>query len=211
MRRPGGDVEVLRLEGLQRRFGDELVLPGVDLVMHTGDRIIVRGPNGSGKSTLLRCIAGVLQPSAGVVLVAGEPAGSLKARRALGASLSQDRSFYLRLTGRENLQFFARLRLGSKKAAAAVVRELEDELLLDPILDRRMAECSTGMIQQVGLARALIGNPSLVVLDEPTRSLDEEAAARLGGALESRPACAAVVTTHRRDDFPHGRTLELGR
>lgn len=206
-----GDDNILRVEGLERRFGDELVLRGVDLVMGAGDRVIVRGSNGSGKSTLLRCIAGVLRPSAGDVLVGGRPAGSIAARAVLGASLSQDRSFYLRLTGRENLLFFARLRLRSKRKARDSVRELEDELLLESILDRPMATCSTGMTQQVGLARALIGDPPLVVLDEPTRSLDDEAAERLWGALERRSRCAAIVSTHRHDDFPHGRALDLGR
>ena len=210
MPRTGEHGDVLRVEGLQRRFGDELVLRGVDLVMRAGDRVIVRGPNGSGKSTLLRCIAGVLRPNAGAVLVGGRPAGSMAARAVLGASLSQDRSFYLRLSGRENLLFFARLRLRSKRDAQAAVKELEEELLLAPILDRPMATCSTGMTQQVGLARALIGDPRLIVLDEPTRSLDDDAAERLWGALERRPASAAIVSTHRHDDFPHGRALELG-
>lgn len=203
------DRPVLEIQGLERRFGDDVVIRGLDLSLHRGERLIVRGPNGSGKTTLLRCIAGVLTPTAGRITIAGHHAGSLRARLSLGASLSQERSFYLRLTGRDNLLFFARLRLTSKREAATAVRDLENELELASILDHRMSACSTGMIQQVALARALIADPALLVLDEPTRSLDDDAAARLWAALERRPQCAALVASHRHDDYPHGRALDL--
>lgn len=196
---------------MERRFGDAVVFRALDLALDRGERLIVKGANGSGKSTLLRCVAGVLRPSAGAVSIEGHAAGTVRARALVGASLAQERSFYLRLTGRENLLFFARLRLPSKKAAAREVRRLEEELVLEEVLPRPMTQCSTGMMQQVGLARALLGDPPLLVLDEPTRSLDTAAVDRFWGALERRPGCAAMVATHRTEDAAHGmRTLDLG-
>jgi ABC-2 type transport system ATP-binding protein len=139
------------------------------------------------------------------------PGGVAQRAASLGTSLSQERAFYLRLTARENLLFFGRLRLGSKKLAARAVGALEEELLLGSILDRRMAECSTGMVQQVGIARAFLGDPLVAALDEPTRSLDEAAIDRFWAALERRPEIAAIVATHRAEDATHAtQTLDLG-
>ncbi|HEV2756080.1 MAG TPA: ATP-binding cassette domain-containing protein [Actinomycetota bacterium] len=204
-------ADLLRVSGLERRFGTRVVFRDVEFSLQEGDRLILRGPNGSGKSSMLRCIAGVLEPTRGSVTIAGLRAGTVAARERVGAALAQDRSFYLRLSGRANLSFFARLRLPSKTAAVTAVRELEEELELAPILDQRMASCSTGMLQQVAFARALLGDPSLLLLDEPTRSLDDAAVERFWGALDRRPHCAAIVATHRHEDFAHGgRTLDLG-
>ena len=99
---------VVEISGLGRKFGDHEVVRSLDLSLAPGERVAFWGPNGSGKSTVLRCIAGTLFPSRGRILVNGFPAGTLEARRAVGASLAQDRSFYLRLTGHVNLLFFAR-------------------------------------------------------------------------------------------------------
>lgn len=211
MDEPGREDEILKVDGLERRFGERVVFRDVGFALGPGETLIVRGPNGSGKTTLLRCIAGTLAPTRGSISVEGHPAGTIGGRTRVGVSLSQERSFYLRLSGRDNLLFFARVRLESKKLAAAAVRSLEGELELDAILDRPMASFSTGMLQQVAFARALIDEPPLLVLDEPTRSLDDAAIDRFWGALERRRDRAVVVVTHRHEDFPHGgRMLDLG-
>jgi len=191
-------------------FAQAVVLENLDLEVARGERVGLRGPNGSGKTTLLRCVAGTLAPSAGEVRIGGHEAGTRAARQQIGASLSQERSFYLRLTGRENLRFFARVRgLGGAEADAAVA-SLEQELELSTIAARRVDRCSTGMVQQLAFARSLIGDPSLLLLDEPTRSLDEGAVARLWGALERRPDLAVVIATHRREDATRcARELDL--
>jgi ABC-type multidrug transport system ATPase subunit len=132
-------------------------------------------------------------------MVGGEPAGSREARRCIGTSFAQERSFYLRLSGRENLLTFARLREPAKQARAtveAVVTELE----LDDIASRRVDRCSSGMVQQLAFARALLGEPPLLLLDEPTRSLDDAAVGRLWEALDRRPATAIMIATHRHED-----------
>jgi ABC-type multidrug transport system ATPase subunit len=192
---------VLRIEELGRRFGDHRVVHSLDLALELGERVALRGPNGSGKTTVLRCIAGTLTPTAGRISVGGHPAGTLEARRLVGASFSQERSFYLRLLGHDNLVFFARLRLPDKREAERRVRALEEELELDDIVRERVDRCSTGMIQQLAFARALLGEPNLIMLDEPTRSLDEDALERVWAALDRRKErVALVIATHRADD-----------
>jgi ABC-type multidrug transport system ATPase subunit len=202
---------VLVIEGLTRRFGGHEVVRSLDLRLEPGEKVALWGPNGSGKSTVLRCIAGTLLPSEGAVRVCGHEAGSLDARALVGASLSQERSFDMRLTGRANLLFFARLRFGSERIAALKVQEVEEELELEAIAAETVNRASSGMIQQVALARALLGDPALVLLDEPTRSLDADARERLWQALERRRRTSVVLATHldedvkrcgRRVDFP---------
>jgi ABC-2 type transport system ATP-binding protein len=200
----------LEIRGLTRSFAGVVVLDHVDLDLETGERVALRGPNGSGKTTLLRCIAGTLAPSAGQVRVGGHLAGSRPACALLGASLSQERSFYLRLTGRENLRFFARVRGLSSAQADSAVAALEDELQLADIAPRRVDRCSTGMVQQLAFARSLLGEPRLLLLDEPTRSLDAGAVERLWAAVDRRPELALLIATHRADDGARcGREIGL--
>ena len=185
---------------MSRRFGAHEVLRAVDFTLEPGGRVGLHGPNGSGKTTLLRCVAGTLEPSDGRILVGAHEAGSVEARRLLGASLSQERSFYQRLSGHANLLFFARLRYAGKKSAAAAVESIIEELEIREIAVERVDRCSAGMVQQLAFARALIGEPPLLLLDEPTRSLDEDAVGRLWGALDRRPGTALVVATHSDSD-----------
>ena len=193
--------DLLSVRGLVRRFGDRDVIRDLDLRVGAGGRTALIGPNGSGKTTLLRCISGTLTPDAGDVCVAGERAGTLAARTLVGTSLSQDRSFYLRLSGRRNLRFFAQLRHGRRRDALRDVAALEEELELTEIASRRTDACSTGMLQQLAFARALLGGPRVLLLDEPTRSLDEQATARMWDALARRPGIAVLIATHQDDDL----------
>lgn len=202
----------LSLLAAGRRFGAVVVLDAVDLTLAGGHRVALVGSNGAGKSTLLRCVAGTLALSSGQALVGGHVAGSLAARRLLGASFSQERSFYLRLTGRQNLRCFARMRGHTAAAAARAVASLELELELESVASKRVDRCSSGMIQQLALARALLGGPRLLLLDEPTRSLDGAAIGRFWAALERRPEMAVLIATHREEDLDHcHERLDLSR
>lgn len=202
----------LTVRGMSRRFGSFVAFPPTDLDVAPGERIALRGPNGSGKTTFLRCVAGTLSPSEGEAHVGGDPAGSVAARHRVGASLSVERSFYLRLPGWENLLLFARLRQPGERAARRQTEELVDELELADIAARRLDSCSTGMLQQLAFARALLGAPELLLLDEPTRSLDTDAVERLWGALGRRPGLAVLIATHRTEDIDRcGRSLRFGR
>lgn len=194
---------VLALAGVSRSFGSREVVRSLDLELRAGERVALWGPNGSGKSTVLRCIAGTLLPSAGSVHVCGHEAGTFEARRVLGASLSQERSFDMRLTGHANLVFFARMRFEDQREAARHVAEIEEELDIAAIATERVGRASSGMVQQVALARALLGDPALVLLDEPTRSLDADARGRLWDALLRRTRTSLVVATHLEEDLRH--------
>ena len=153
---------VLLVHDLHRRFDDREVVGGLDLRLPPGRCVALWGPNGSGKTTILRCVAGSVIPTAGLVKIGGHPAGSMAARTVLGTSFSQERSFYMRLSGRRNLVFFAQLRGYGHSEAKRHVRSVEEELELEHIASQRVDRCSSGMIQQLAFARALLGSPLLL-------------------------------------------------
>jgi ABC-type multidrug transport system ATPase subunit len=193
----------LEIENLCRRFGRHEVVKDFDLEVARGERVALLGPNGSGKTTVIRCVAGTLTPTSGSVKIAGYEGGTFEAHRLTGTSLSQERSFYFRLSGRRNLLFFARIRGYSNRECVRRVRALEEELELSHILAERVDRCSTGMIQQLAFARALLPDPPLLLLDEPTRSLDTAAVARLWAALDRRPEASVLIATHLQSDVEH--------
>jgi ABC-type multidrug transport system ATPase subunit len=210
LRPPSHGGRVLSIEGLGRRFGGREVIESLSLTVEAGERVALRGPNGSGKTTVLRCVAGTVAPTRGSISVAGYSAGSVGARRLIGASLSQERSFYLRLSGHANLLCFARLRFESEAEAVEHVGALEQELAIEGFASRWAGTYSAGMLQQLAFARALLGEPALLLLDEPTRSLDEGAVERFWQALDRRPNAAVLVATHSRDDLGYcGDRIEL--
>jgi ABC-2 type transport system ATP-binding protein len=190
---------VIECTALGRSFGDRAVLEGIDLSLRPGERLAVTGPNGSGKTTLLRCLAGVLEPTAGSARICGLPPERVGARARLGAVIGDHRSFYLRLSARENLLLFARLRLGTWRPDGEVAA-LEEELDLGDIRATPVARCSTGQIQRLALARSLLGSPAALLLDEPTRSMDERARALAWAAIDRRSGVAVVLATHDRDE-----------
>jgi ABC-type multidrug transport system ATPase subunit len=192
--------DLLVVQDLARRFGHHQVVERLNVALEAGERAVLWGPNGSGKTTVLRCAAGTLLPTEGRVTVAGHIAGTVEARSLVGVSLSQERSFYLRLSGHANLVLFARLRQFRAREAARHVRALEEELELEEIAGERMDRCSTGMVQQIAFARALLGDFALLLLDEPTRSLDSGAVSRLWAAIARRPQAAVLIATHNSDD-----------
>jgi len=128
---------MIAVEQLTRTFGRLTVLDGLSLAIEPGERVALYGPNGSGKTTLLRCVLGTVTPTTGTVTVGGHSAGTFAARSLIGVSLAQERSFYLRLSGRENLILFARLRGLSRRAAASRVSELVHELELVEVAGKR--------------------------------------------------------------------------
>ena len=190
----------LRVVRLEKRFGKLAALRGLDLEVPWGAIVAVLGSNGAGKSTLLRILATTVLPDSGHAEVAGHDVvtDSAAARRSLGLVLGNERSWYWRLTGRDNLEFYAALH-GLRRPAA---RRRADELLaavdLAHAADRRFDRYSSGMRARLALARALLHEPPVLCLDEPTATLDPVAAASFR-ALVRRQADtgrAVLFTTH---------------
>jgi ABC-2 type transport system ATP-binding protein len=149
----------LRARGVARRFGAQIALEPTDIDVRVGEALALIGPNGAGKSTLLSVLAGALEPSAGSVeRVDGVRVGWVPQRPA----------FYDRLTARENLEFFARLE--GEGDSAAVARRLLAHF--DVPADRPANTLSVGNRQRLNVAVALLGDPRVLLLDEPTASLD---------------------------------------
>jgi sodium transport system ATP-binding protein len=144
-----------------------------------GEALALLGANGAGKTTLLRILATLLLPTTGSARIAGHDAvrEGAAVRRKIGYHAGSDLGFYSRLTGRENLSFFAQLNHLSDHATKSRIRSLEERLQLDDALDRQVRSLSSGTIQRLSLFRALLHEPKVLLLDEPTRSMDAIAAA----------------------------------
>lgn len=149
----------------------------VSLTCEKGEVVGLLGPNGAGKTTTLRMLSTALKPDSGDIQIDGNSvvAKPLLARKAIGF-LSGATGLYGRLTGRENIEYFGQLHGMSKAAIDTKIDELSDVLELHTFLDRKCDNFSTGMKQKTAIARAVIHDPSLVVLDEPTTGLDIMAA-----------------------------------
>jgi ABC-type multidrug transport system ATPase subunit len=154
-------------------------LRGVSLQVKPGEAVALLGTNGAGKSTLLRILATLVLPTRGAALVAGHDAAKEPAavRRQLGYHAGSDLGFYARLTGRENLRFFGRLNHLSDSFLRTRIPALAEMFELGDALEKQVRTLSSGTIQRLSLLRALLHQPKVLLLDEPTRSLDALAAA----------------------------------
>lgn len=163
-------------------------LSGVSMEVREGEALALLGANGAGKSTLLRILATLLLPTRGSARIAGHDAerDPRAVRRNLGYHAGTDHGFYARLTGRENLRFFGQLNHLSSRAANLRIAELAEQFQLADVLDRQARTLSTGTIQRLSLARALLHQPRVLLLDEPTRSLDALAAMEFRRFLKSQ-------------------------
>jgi ABC-2 type transport system ATP-binding protein len=166
------------VRSLTRSFGAKRALDGVSLTVPTGGVHALLGPNGAGKTTLLRVLTGLVAPTSGHALVGGtDVAGSpLAVRRLIGIVPSGDRTFYLRLSGIENLLFFGRLRgYGRREARERAARRLADVGLADAAR-QPVGTYSHGMQKRLSVARALLHDPPVLLVDEATHDLDPAAA-----------------------------------
>lgn len=162
---------MIRIEQLTKHYGSLQALRGLSLEAKAGEVLALLGPNGAGKSTTIKSIVGLVSPSGGRVLIDGiDVAREPRRARGLIGYLPQRVHFYDNLSPREVLAFFAQLR----KAPTSQIGPLIERVGLSHAADRRTAGFSGGMLQRLGLAVALLGEPRLLVLDEPTAGLDPE-------------------------------------
>jgi ABC-2 type transport system ATP-binding protein len=189
---------VLRAQRLVKAFKDRVAVDHLDLVLEAGDRVGLLGPNGAGKTTTLLMILGAIKPDAGSIDLAGHrlPHGRSKAMEQVGFVAG-----YLplpeNLTVREALSLFAGF-AGIRKPETVVERAIA-EFALDEMANKRNQELSSGQRTLVSIAKATLHQPRLLVLDEPTASLDPDIAARVRSSLlelHQRHNTALLVTSH---------------
>jgi ABC-type multidrug transport system ATPase subunit len=210
------DIQITRLS---RRFGRVTALHSVDLTI-PGGMYGLLGANGAGKTTLMRILAGVLPPTAGQVRVGGHDlatgAGRIAVQRRLGY-LPQDLGLYPDLTPREFLDYVGLLKgLDDTRARRAQVDELLELVDLTGVAGRRMKGFSGGMRRRVGIAQALLGDPALIIVDEPTAGLDPQERVRFRTLLAGLAGHRTVLlSTHIVEDVAqtcqHAAVMAAGR
>ena len=183
------------LRGVTRLFGAAPALVRVDLSIERGEAVVLRGPNGAGKSTLLRIVATALSPTYGGGSVLGfDLATGREEIRRRSELLTHRTRLYEELSARENLELFADL-LGISRVR---VGEALERVALDDVADERVRTFSAGMRQKVAVARAIVRDPELLLLDEPTTGLDTAARQAVDDMMlrASREGRTLVIATH---------------
>jgi ABC-type multidrug transport system ATPase subunit len=182
-------------------FSGSWALRDVALELCPGEHLCIMGPNGSGKTTLLKLIATLLLPTQGQIFVQGHDTKRhpLAVKRHLGFITSNEESFYGRLTGWQNLAFFAQLQNLEPKTVIPPVAQL---LQLGPYLNRRFFSYSTGIKRRLDIARGLLHQPDILLLDEPTTNLDPISAMEVRDfliKLRDR-GTTIIMVTHRLEE-----------
>jgi ABC-2 type transport system ATP-binding protein len=174
--------------------------------VQAGERIAVMGPNGAGKTTLLKLISGLLFPSEGEVTVKGLNTlhHSAAARKSVGFVFNEERSFYWRLTGVQNLEFFGALDNLQGRQLKERIQELMRLVGLEEAGDQQVSGYSSGMKQRLALARVLLADPEVLILDEPTRALDPVAAEEMVNLvlrdIHRGAQKTLLIATHRAEE-----------
>ncbi len=193
---------VLRPFGCRGTF---TALEDVSFSVPPGEIVGVVGENGAGKSTLMRIIADLIQPDLGVIRINGyDRSGKATSRMTIGYAPTDERSFFWRLSGMENLYFFASLHGMSRRDTDAVARPLVDELGLAGKARVPFRDYSTGTRKKLGLIRALLHRPRVLLLDEITNSLDPESSQKAKEIVRryvtEHPNAAVLWSTHRLEE-----------
>ncbi len=194
---PDAGSAAIAAAGIRKDYGDRTALRGVDLTVGWGEIAVLFGANGAGKTTLLRILAGLTRADAGTAHIAGRPMHGRgnRARRLVGFAGHQT-MLYNDLTCRENLEFYARL-YGIRDPRSRIAQVLEQASLSDRA-NRRVRTLSHGMQKRLAMARAILHEPAVLLLDEPESGLDAESVAVLGQFLRDWASAGrtALLTTH---------------
>lgn len=181
-------------------------LTNVTLDVQTGDRVAIMGPNGAGKTTLLRLIGGLLLPTEGEIVVNGFNTlhNNSDARKSVGFVFNEERSFFWRLTGVQNLEFFGALDNLSGDHLRHRIHDLIRLVGLKHAADKPVSAYSSGMKQRLALARGLLAEPEVLILDEPTRALDPVACDEMSDLIMSEiyhgSRKTLLIATHRTEE-----------
>ncbi|HUK80757.1 MAG TPA: ABC transporter ATP-binding protein [Nitrososphaerales archaeon] len=224
MQREAGKAAVaVSIDGLTKDYGNVRAVDGLDLAIPEAEVFGLLGPNGSGKTTTINCLTGLLKPTKGNIRVMGfdvQQQGP-EAREVMGVS-PQETAVYPYLTGEENVRLFGELYSVSKKSLDARVDYVLEKVGLLDEAKRRVGKYSGGMKRRVSIAMALVTDPKVILLDEPTVGMDPQARRAVWDfILELRDQGKTVVlTTHYMEEadelcdevgiIDHGKLIELG-
>ncbi len=181
-------------------------LVDIELQITEGERLALLGPNGAGKTSFLKLIGGLTLPTCGRILFRGLDVTTHHAelRRAVGLVMNEERSFYWRLTGRQNLEFFGTLDNMRGESLLQRIAEVSELVGIKPHLDKAVGSYSSGMRQRLAVARGLLSDPAVLLLDEPTRTLDPIGAAEQLDFMEKRLNNdlnkTLLIATHRLEE-----------
>lgn len=166
--------KVLTVNNLSKNLGNRIILNNVNFDVNSGEIVGILGENGAGKTTLMRIISTLLKPDKGSFEIDGYKNGEYdnEIRKRIGILFGNDTGLYSELTGKENIEYFARLNGMSKYEARQGVEILTQKLECSSFVNKKVGKMSRGMKQKIAFARALVHNPSLVILDEPEAGLD---------------------------------------
>ncbi len=214
---------IVTVDRLSKRYGKRLAVDAVSFEVAHGEVMGLLGPNGSGKSTILRLLSGYLKPTSGTARVGGFDivAQGLDVRRQVGY-VPEDVPLYTHMRVKEFLAFMGRLHRLEGAALDAAVASVCERVALRAVTDVMIGTLSRGYRQRVGIARALLGNPKLLILDEPTNGLDPRQIIELRELIRSLARSSAVLVTshvlaeiervaHRAAILLEGRLLAVHR
>lgn len=191
---------MLKISNLSKRFGQRQALDGLSLTLNPGEIYGLLGPNGAGKTTALNLLCGLLKPDSGEILVQGEPVG--RATKLIIGVMPQQNLLYQSLTCQENLAFFGRIYGLQKKAISERVYQCLSAVNLADRANSIVGDLSGGMQRRLSLAAAIIHQPKLVVLDEPSTGLDIEARYEVWDLIRllKQQGVTVLLTTHLLDE-----------
>jgi ABC-2 type transport system ATP-binding protein len=217
------DDVVLRCESIVHRYGTRIAVDDVSFQVRRGETLGLLGPNGAGKTTMISIICGVLTADAGRVSVLGEQIGPHAGRAKLALGLvPQEIALYPELTARENLNFFGRLQGMPRRRRRTRIDEVLEVVGLDERGDDRVDTYSGGMKRRANIAVALLHDPALLVLDEPTVGVDPQSRNQILDSVEWLRAggLSVLYTTHYMEEadrlcdriaiMDHGRIIAAG-
>jgi len=182
-----------------------VALDKVNIKIHSGELFGLLGPNGSGKTTTIKCLSTILIPDEGTAIVNGFDIHkeTSMVRASLGMVVGGERTLYWKLTARDNLMYFASLYKMHRRHAKKRIKELLETMQLSDRADERLEDYSTGMRQKVAIARALLHDPPILLLDEPTLGLDPNFARQIRNQireLSEKQGKTVLLTTHYMDE-----------
>lgn len=195
-------TDYLAIKNLRKVYNDNgkefIALDDVSFDIKEGEIVALLGPNGAGKTTIVSIICGYLLPTSGQVIINGEDVIKTRSRDNIGVSFGGDLGFYGRATAKQNMSFFADLaKIPHRKQKAEIERVLDIVNLKDD-MNKKVQFFSKGMKQRMHIARALLGNPQLLLLDEPTDGLDVEIATNIRNVVKNlaQSGISILLTSH---------------